>query len=128
MSLPLGSGSRAAPGIESSRLLSDRQPLLYRQRQLELHASLYEIYQELLHALTASQTLHEQIVPEAEQALRGYEKGYRAGRYSLLELSDAQELLLDARLEAVMTASDFHNYRIEIERLTGQALSTGVSP
>lgn len=126
-SLPLGSGSRAAPGIESSRLLSDRQPLLFRQRQLELHASLYEIYQELSHALTASQILREQIVPEAELALRGYEKGYRAGRYSLLELSDAQELLLDARLEAVMTASDFHSYRIEIERLTGQALSTGVS-
>lgn len=127
-SLPLGSGSRAAPGIESSRLLSDRQPLLYRQRQLELHASLYEIYQELSHALVASQILHEQIVPEAELSLRGYEEGYRTGRYSLLELNDAQELLLDARLEAVMTASDFHSYRIEIERLTGQALSTGVSP
>jgi cobalt-zinc-cadmium efflux system outer membrane protein len=126
-SLPLGSGSRAAPGIESSQLLSDRQPLLYRQRQLELHESLYEIYQELSHALTASQTLREEIVPEAEQVLRGYEDGYRAGRYSLLELNDAQELLLDARLEAVMTASDFHNYRVEIERLTGQALSTGVS-
>ena len=127
-SLPLGTGSRAAPGIESSRLLSDRQPLLYRQRQLELHASLYEIYQELSHARTASQILHEQIVPEAELALRGYEQGYQAGRYSLLELSDAQELLLDARLEAVMTASDFHSYRIEIERLTGQAMTTGVSP
>jgi len=124
--MPLGSGSRAAPGIESSQLLSDRQPLLFRQRQLELHASLYEIYQELSHALTASQTLHEQIVPEAELALRGYEKGYRAGRYSLLELSDAQELLLEARLEAVMTASDYHNYRIEIERLTGQSMSAGV--
>jgi cobalt-zinc-cadmium efflux system outer membrane protein len=93
-----------------------------------LHASLYEIYQELSHARTASQILHEQIVPEAELALRGYEQGYQAGRYSLLELSDAQELLLDARLEAVMTASDFHSYRIEIERLTGQAMTTGVSP
>jgi hypothetical protein len=27
-----------------------------------------------------------------------------------------------------MTASDYHKYRIEIERLTGQAMSTGVSP
>lgn len=127
-SLPLGTGTRAVPGIESSRLLSDRQPLLYRQRQLELHASLYELYQELLHALTASQTLRKQIVPEAEQALRGYEQGYRAGRYSLLELNDAQELLLEVQLESVMTASDYHKYRIEIERLTGQAMSTGVSP
>jgi cobalt-zinc-cadmium efflux system outer membrane protein len=126
-SVPLGSGSRAAPGIESSRLLSDRHPLLYQQRQLELHASLYEIYQELSHAYTASQTLREQIIPEAELALHDYEKGYRSGRYSLLELNDAQKILLDARLESVMTAADFHNYRIEIERLTGQAMATGVS-
>jgi cobalt-zinc-cadmium efflux system outer membrane protein len=126
-SIPFGTRSRAAPGIESSRLLSDRQPLLYKQRQLELHASLYEIYQELSHAYSASLTLREQIVPEAELALRDYETGYRSGRYSLLELSDAQKTLLDARLESVMTAADFHNYRIEIERLTGQAMSTGVS-
>lgn len=125
--IPLGSGSRAAPGIESSQLLSDRHPLLYRQRQLQLHASLYEIYQELSHAYVASQTLREQIIPEAELAMRDYEKGYRSGRYSLLELNDAQKTLLDARLEAVMTAADFHNFRIEIERLTGQAMSTGVS-
>ncbi|MFC1771788.1 TolC family protein, partial [Pseudomonadota bacterium] len=65
-SIPLGAASRAAPGIESSRLLSDQHPLLYQQRQLKLHASLYEIYQELSHAVTASQTLREQIIPEAE--------------------------------------------------------------
>ena len=124
-SIPFGSRSRAAPGIESSRLLSDRQPLLYKQRQLELHASLYAIYQELSHAYSASQTLREQIVPEAELALRDYETGYRSGRYSLLELNDAQKTLLDARLESVMTAADFHNYRIEIERLTGQSMSMG---
>jgi cobalt-zinc-cadmium efflux system outer membrane protein len=124
-SIPFGTRSRAAPGIESSRLLSDRHPLLYKQRQLELHASLFEIYQELSHAYSASLTLREQILPEAELALRDYETGYRSGRYSLLELSDAQKTLLDARLESVMTAADFHKYRIEIERLTGQALSTG---
>ncbi len=127
-SIPLGSGSRAAPGIESSRLLSSRQPLLYQQRQLELHASLFEIYQELSHAYTAAQTLREQILPEAELTLRDYEDGYRSGRYSLLELIEAQKVLLDARLESVMTAADFHKYRIEIERLTGRAMSREVSP
>ena len=126
-SIPLGSASRATPGIESARLLSDQHPLLYRQRQLKLHASLYEIYQELSHAFSASRTLREQVVPEAELALRDYEKGYRSGRYSLLGLSDAQKTLLDARLESVMTAADFHNYRIEIERLTGQAMAKGNS-
>ncbi len=54
--------------------------------------------------------------------LRAYEKGYRAGRYSLLELIQAQETLLNARQEAIMAAASYHRYRIEIERLTGTGL------
>lgn len=126
-SLPLGSGSRAAPTIDEAQLLLEQQPLLLEQRSLELHASLYEIYQELLHALTAVGTFRDTIIPEAERALSDYGKGYRAGRYSLLELTDAQNTLLEARREAVMAAADYHRFRIEIERLTGRAMSTGVT-
>ena len=54
-----------------------------------------------------------------------YEKGYAAGRYSFLELTEAQQLLIDLKLEVVITASDYHRYQIEIDRLTGAGLSTG---
>ena len=67
-------------------------------------------------------TLRETIIPQAKRALSDYEKGYKAGRYSFIELTEAQRILLDSRLEAVMSAANYHNYRIEIDRLTGAGL------
>ena len=51
--------------------------------------------------------------------MRDYEKGYGVGRYSFLELTEAQSALLNSRLEAVMAAANYHRYRTEIDRLTG---------
>ncbi|MFO7603178.1 MAG: TolC family protein [Gammaproteobacteria bacterium] len=126
-SLPLGTRQRAAPAIEAATLYQQQEGLELQQRQLELHASLFEIYQELLHAQTAFTSLQQQIIPEAEKILHAYDAGYQAGRYSLFELSEAQATLLKARLEAVMAAASYHQYQIEIERLTGSALA-GVLP
>ena len=127
-SIPLGSNRRAAPAIEEARLASLREPLDYEQRRLALHATLFEIHQELSQAYTAAEVLRNRIIPDAGNALRDYEKGYAAGRYSLLELTDAQRVLLDARLDAVMAASNYHRYQIEKDRLTGAAMAAGATP
>jgi cobalt-zinc-cadmium efflux system outer membrane protein len=103
-----------------------QEPFNYERQKIELYTGLFEVYQEMLHAYTAVQALREKIIPEAKHALRDYEKGYAAGRYSFLELTDAQQTLLDARLEIVMASANYHRYRVEIDRLTGARLSTGV--
>lgn len=120
--IPLGSGSRAAPFIEAARLDAVKRPLELERQRLELHSRLFETYQELLHAQTAMQTLQKTIIPEAEKILRDYDKGYVAGRYSFIELNNAQQALLEARLDMLMTADRFHRHHIEIERLTGAAM------
>lgn len=127
-SLPLATTTRARPAIEVARLTGEGQVFDLEQRRLELHGTLFEIHQNLLHAGTVVETLRDRILPDAEAALRDYEKGFSAGRYSLLELTDAQRVLLQARLEYVAAASDYHRYRIEIDRLTGAAMPAGVSP
>jgi cobalt-zinc-cadmium efflux system outer membrane protein len=128
LNIPLGNRSRAAPRIEEAEQGSLRNPHDLEQRRLELHASLYETHQELVHAIDSIVTLHDDIIPLAESSLRDYEKGYLAGRYSLLELNVAQRTLLDSKLEYVLAAADYHRYRIEIDRLTGAGLSAGVEP
>jgi cobalt-zinc-cadmium efflux system outer membrane protein len=127
-SIPLGSSKRATNLIEESQQSSFAKPLAYEQRRLDLYSTLFEIFQELLHAFTAVEVFGEQIIPDAELALLDYEKGFSAGRYSLLELTEAQRVLLNARLESVMAASDYHRNQIEIERLTGAAMHTGATP
>ena len=121
--IPFGLNSRAAPAIEEQQFMHQQVSYNHEKQRLALYASLYSIHQELLHSYTAADVLQQRIIPEAKQVLREYEKGYAAGRYSFLELSDAQRTLLDARLEAVMTSANYHRYRIEIDRLTGARLS-----
>lgn len=125
-SIPFGLNSRAAPVIEAQNYQMQKESFNFEKQKLALYTSLYEVYQELRHAYTAVNALREKIIPEAERALRDYEKGYAAGRYSFLELTDAQQILLDAQLESVMSAASYHQYKIEIERLTGARQSTGV--
>ncbi len=125
VTVPFGSSSRAQPHIEEMHLLADSQPLRYEQQRLALHASLYQTYQELLHSRTAFDTLTQHIIPQAKMAATDYRTGYQAGRFSLLEMNEAQRILLQARLERVLAAANYHRLKIEIERLTGSRPSSG---
>ena len=128
LNIPLGNRSRAAPRVDEAEMQGLRNPYDLEQRRLELYATLFEVHHELKHAIEAESTYRKTIIPLAESTLKDYEKGYAAGRYSLLELNVAQRILLDSRLEHVIAAADYHRYRIEIDRLTGAGLSTGVTP
>jgi len=127
LKIPLGTSSRAAPGLEEAELIRQRQPHLLEQRKLELYATLFEVYQEIGHAVDAVTTLRKTIIPQATSVLKDYEKGYAAGRYSFLELNEAQNSLIESRLEAIMAAADYHRYQIELDRLTGAGLNNGSS-
>ncbi len=128
LNIPFGSASRARSNIHESEMIARRDPFVYEQQRLVLYATLFEIHQEINHAIDAVNALRETIIPQAEQALKDYEKGYAVGRYSFLELTEAQKLLVELKLEAVIAASDYHRYHIEIDRLTGAGLSNGVTP
>ncbi len=128
LNIPFGSSSRARSNIKEAEMMALRDPNVYQQRRLALYSTLFELHQEIKHAIDAVTALRETIIPQAEYALQDYEKGYAAGRYSFLELTEAQQLLLDLKLEIVIAASDYHRYRIEIDRLTGAGLSTGATP
>ena len=122
--IPFGNKSRAAPKIDEAEMQDLRSPYDRAQRRLELHTTLFEVHQEINHRMKSITALRN-IIPLAEEVLLDYEQGYNAGRYSLLELNVAQRTLLDYKLELVTAATEYHNYRIEIDRLTGAGLSTG---
>lgn len=128
LAVPFGSRKRAAPAIEEAEMLGLRDPYDFEQRRLELHGTLFEVHQEIIHATDAVTALRNTIIPLAEEALRDYQNGYTSGRYSLLELNVAQRTLLDSELELLIAATDYHRLRIEIDRLTGAGLATGDTP
>jgi len=128
LNLPLGTSSRAQVSIDEARSLQQREPYLYQQKLLLLHTLLSELHKNIRYSIELITSLREQIIPQAQLTLKDYERGYTAGRYSYLELTEAQGVLLGARLEAIIAATDYHRYRIDMDRLTGAGLSTGVNP
>ncbi len=127
LNIPFGSASRAQSNIKEAEMLALRDPLVYEQQYLSLFTTLFELHRELIHSIDAVTALQKSIIPQAEKALKEYEKAYAVGRYSFLELTEAQQLVIDLKLEIVIAASDYHRYKIEIDRLTGAGLSVAPS-
>ncbi len=69
--------------------------------------------------------LERDVLPAATEALAQIERGYRLGRLSYGEYAVAARESLDAELERVGTAIEYHQLLTEIERLTGVAVPAG---
>lgn len=119
MSVPFGSASRAEPAFRRANALRQRSELEEEVVRLHIHATLFDLYQEMLHARTAVQTFGREILPRAQKILADVEDGYRVGRFSHLELLNAQAELLAGRAARLTACSDYQRSLIDIERLTG---------
>jgi cobalt-zinc-cadmium efflux system outer membrane protein len=89
-------------------------------------AELFALYQELNHSHTEVETLRKDVLPRIESALEQSRYAYERGRYGYIEWVTAQRELLDVRRALLEASAELHQFRIEIERLTGTAL--GVEP
>lgn len=122
--VPLGMRKRMQPELLAIQAEREHLRLSEQSRLLELKVALFDLYQETLHARTAASTLGKDIRPQAERLLRTSEAGYRVGRFSLQELAEARQQLLDIEQESIRAAAEFHTHLVEIERLTGAAVHT----
>ncbi len=122
-SMPLFARSRAHGAIEeaqATRALSDSEQ---ESRRVDVNAQLFELYQELRHAITEATTLRDVVLPQVEAALRNTQLAFDRGRYSYLEWTDAQRELLAVQRDRIEAAANTHLFLAEIERLTGAPVS-----
>ena len=125
--LPLFSRERAAGAIaENEARLAEVGPAR-EQAWLKAQAHLFALYQELSHARIEYEAQRDRVVPAMEEALKQTQYAYRRGRYSLLELRDAQAEWAVQKARLIEAATEYHGHLIEIQRLTG-APAPGVSP
>lgn len=127
-SLPLPYGNRnqgliAEAEARKSGAAAEREAALIKARSL-----LFRDYRELLDRQRELSALRDRALPRMEAALANTEYAYERGRYSYLELVDAQRELLAVRNSLIEAAAQYHLTLIEIERLTGLAVSREGSP
>ena len=70
-----------------------------------------------------AETLKTDMLPRVQEALKETEYAFTRGRYSYLELVDAQREYLAVQAALIDAATDAHELRTEIERLTDAPLA-----
>lgn len=125
LSVPLQSDRRNHGAVNMARAGLD-QATVESEAALSTTRSLLVLrYQELLQVKVGIESLRKRVLPQLEAALEGTEKAYVAGRYSYLELIDAQSRLIDLQRNLIEQTTRYHELLANIEQLTGQELVRG---
>jgi cobalt-zinc-cadmium efflux system outer membrane protein len=93
-----------------------------RAAEVRLTAALVATHWTLATTHDQVTALREQVLPNAKRAFETLTDGYREGRFSYLDVLDAQRTLIAARLQYVRVLVDYHMARAEVQRLTGEPL------
>lgn len=123
VSIPLFGGRRAESFIAEAQANRDLVGAEQRVAEVKARAMLYELHRELTRAVAEAQSLRTDILPRTEEALRETEYAFERGRYSYLELVDAQREYLDLQASLIEASANAHSLRAEIERLTNAPLA-----
>jgi outer membrane protein, heavy metal efflux system len=118
--IPLFNRNQGAVGDAEAR----RAQLDHDEQRARVAAltALFGNYQELAHVVTELDTIERDVLPQAEAMLRTLDEGFKLGRFSQLELFDAQRTLLEVREERIDAAEEYHGYIARLERLLGGPL------
>lgn len=120
ITVPLFSSRQAAPDMAEATARQRLSETEYEAALVRNHARLFEVYQEMRHAITETESLRTVVVPQMEEVLKQTEYAYQRGRYSYLEWADAQRELLEVNRRLIESAAKVHLLLTEVERLTGE--------
>jgi cobalt-zinc-cadmium efflux system outer membrane protein len=121
-SMPLPFTNRNQGAIREAAIRRDQVDVQQQAAFITAQANLFEFYQQLQLARAEVTGLRTQLIPQAQTALNQTRDGYERGRFSYLELADAQRELLELQRTAVAAAATYHRVLAEIERLTNTPL------
>jgi cobalt-zinc-cadmium efflux system outer membrane protein len=123
VTMPLKAGARARNDIAAARAERQQTTAELEAHRVRVEAQLFELFQELRHAITEADVLRATVLPEMQAALEATRYAFDRGRYSYLEWVDAQRELVEVERALIDASANAHLYRTEIERLTGEALA-----
>ena len=122
VTVPLFNARRAAGAVAEATAQRGATDAELAALRIRAEAQLFEVYQELRHAITEAGILRANVLPEMQAALEATRYAFERGRYSYLEWVDAQRELVEVERALIEASANAHLFRAEIERLTGESL------
>ncbi|MCP4642061.1 MAG: TolC family protein, partial [bacterium] len=122
VSVPLPLFDRNQGNIAEAEAMSGKTGELRRQTELAVHAALVDAYEDAAAALAVLDTLHQEAIPKAVDVCEKTQIAYREGKFSYLDVLDAQRTLSEARTAELEALAQFHHAATDMERFTGRSL------
>lgn len=92
--------------------------------EVGLGAELAEAYQALAASHSEASALRDQVLPSAQRAFDGAQRGYQEGKFGFLDVLDAQRTLFDVKGQYVEALARFQKGKTVVERFIGQGLDS----
>ncbi len=124
-SMPLQLFDRNQGGAAEARALLGRTEAEQKAAEVRLGMVLLGLYEEMARDAKVMEWLQKEVLPKAEDALAISREGFAQGRFSYLEVLDAQRTLFDIKQEYIRAATTYHQFLVEMERLIGQPIEGG---
>lgn len=121
-SMPLPLFDRNQGGIHAAQQRLSKARDERRSTEVRLATTLNTIYQHMDAAYNEVTTLSRQVLPAAHSAFDAARRGYRLGKFDILDVLDAQRTLFGVKTQYLQALKDYHLNVIHIERLIGGAL------
>jgi len=121
-SMPLPLSDRSQGAIAEARALLEKSAAQRQAAETRLLAVLFGLHEQLLQAASEMEAIEADILPQAAEALAISQQGFVQGRFSFLELLDAQRTLTEVRREQIDAAASYHRVLVEIEALIGRPI------
>jgi cobalt-zinc-cadmium efflux system outer membrane protein len=122
ISLPLPVFNRNQGAIlEAQRRLTKAEEER-RATEVRVATALSSAYQTLAGAHAEIIALKAQVLPGAQSAFEAATKGYRQGKFGLLDVLDAQRTLFGTKAQYLRALTDYHQSVAQVEGLIGERL------
>ena len=122
VSIPLPLFNRNQAKIASAQARIDQAEYQIQAVRNDLVVRLTEAYQSFAGAQERVISYREEVLPKAEKALEQSNEGYRLGKFSQLDVLDAQRTLAEARIAYAVALTELNIAATELEKLTGLRL------
>ena len=115
-------------GVAAARHTLEKTRAEARDARVTLSVGLAVAHAGLVAAHMKARTLRDRVLPATEAASSAVKAGYEEGKFSYLELLDAQRAMFAAALELVDALADYHRGVIDIERITATSVDKLMDP
>jgi cobalt-zinc-cadmium efflux system outer membrane protein len=121
VSIPLPLFDRNQGNLLESLRRTDQARAALTASEIQSASELVQAHEQLDSARQQAELLQQKIVPGAQSAYDAVTTGFAFGKFSFLDVLDAQRTLLHAKSQTLQTLASAHRAAADIERLVGIA-------